>query len=257
MEKFEMALMTSGEVREAIAKGRDVVVWPIGATEQHGPYLALGTDFLGAQAVARRTAELAGGLLAPTLPFGMSANHVSFPGAMVLTPTTFTHVIRDICLGFLRDGFRLVLVVNGHGGNGPCIDSGLWEAKIAAPRQALLMYVSYWEALKDDYHELAGVPKGSMSFRTFWAHAGIMEASMVRATDERGFDPAKAAPADMGKAQLADDSFIKTVVNIETKSPTGAFGDPTRADAEMGKKIIERAAQLVARELARVSEVFG
>ena len=54
---YEMSEMTSSEFRDA-ASTIEIALVPVGATEQHGPYLALATDYVVAhrlaQAIARR-----------------------------------------------------------------------------------------------------------------------------------------------------------------------------------------------------------
>ena len=51
-----------------------LVVWPVGALEQHGPHLPVGTDYLTVETLGRRSAQQASGripvFVAPPLPFG-------------------------------------------------------------------------------------------------------------------------------------------------------------------------------------------
>jgi creatinine amidohydrolase len=76
--------ITRAESRQIAAE--TLVIWPVGALEQHGPHLPVGTDYLTVEALARRAAEKAGAtipvLVAPTLPFGSSQHHLPFGGTM-------------------------------------------------------------------------------------------------------------------------------------------------------------------------------
>jgi creatinine amidohydrolase len=51
-----------------------LIVLPVGATEQHGPHLATGTDTFAVEHISRAAAELASEngsiIVAPTLPIG-------------------------------------------------------------------------------------------------------------------------------------------------------------------------------------------
>ncbi|MGH3587728.1 MAG: creatininase family protein, partial [Pseudonocardia sp.] len=77
-----------------------LVVLPVGATEQHGPHLATGTDALVVDAVARAAVAAAGTdrdlVLAPTLPFGASDHHLPFGGTLSLRVETMTEVVLDL-----------------------------------------------------------------------------------------------------------------------------------------------------------------
>lgn len=102
---------------EEYLKEKDLLLIPIGSTEQHGPTGIIGTDFVTAQAISEEVAgkyELA---VAPPICYGMARHHLGFPGSASLAPSTFIMVIRDIVDSFARNGFRKFVFVNGHGGN--------------------------------------------------------------------------------------------------------------------------------------------
>jgi len=98
-----------------------LVVLPVGATEQHGPHLATGTDTFAVEHITRAAAALASDsgsiIVAPTLPFGSSDHHLAFGATMSIGTQTYYAVIRDLVASLITDGFRKILVVNGHGGN--------------------------------------------------------------------------------------------------------------------------------------------
>lgn len=73
--------LTTNEFAEIQAEV-DVALIPVGATEQHGPNLAMGVDWRIAAAVAQRVAEKLSPtvVVSPPLPFGLSAHHMAFPG---------------------------------------------------------------------------------------------------------------------------------------------------------------------------------
>jgi creatinine amidohydrolase len=99
--------------------GRAVLVLPLGATEQHGPHMAVSTD----TDIVSRIAELVEAtlpeevLLCPALPFGSSDHHLSFGGTISINPELYVQVIVDIVRSFLQNGFRRIVLLNGHGGN--------------------------------------------------------------------------------------------------------------------------------------------
>src|SRR4051812_9435761 len=77
-----------------------LAVIPIGATEQHGPHLPVGTDFLCAERIARAAAEQAQAdipvLVTPPLPFGSSHHHLPFGGTMSLPTELYYRVLMEL-----------------------------------------------------------------------------------------------------------------------------------------------------------------
>ncbi len=96
----------------------DRVVLPIGSTEQHA-WLSLATDSLLAERVAVEACAPLGVPVYPVLPYGITPSFRSYPGTVTLRVTTLLTVVGDILDSLAGDGFRRILVVNGHGGNSP------------------------------------------------------------------------------------------------------------------------------------------
>jgi creatinine amidohydrolase len=92
----------------------DIIIWPIGATEQHGPAGALGVDSFVANALAEDAARQAGVLCVPPMWYGDSAHHLKFPGTLSLRTETLMAVIKDVCHSLAGHGFRKLLLINGN-----------------------------------------------------------------------------------------------------------------------------------------------
>jgi mycofactocin precursor peptide peptidase len=118
-----LAEMTWLAVADAIAAGATTVILPLGATEQHGPHLPLGTDTFRAVALADRLAEaLPDTLVAPALPIGCSDEHQGFAGLLSLDQTTLASVIVDCARRMAGWGADRLLLLSAHGGNGDALD---------------------------------------------------------------------------------------------------------------------------------------
>jgi creatinine amidohydrolase len=89
--------MTSPEV-EAFLKTHHTVIVPVGAVEQHGPHLALLTDVLIPQEVARRAAPTLGALVAPPINYALSYPHTGFTGLVQIRIPTFMALIEDVAV---------------------------------------------------------------------------------------------------------------------------------------------------------------
>lgn len=128
-----------------------LVLLPIGATEQHGPYLPTGTDHLLAAEVTRRAAERAAVdlstdlVITPTLPVGASDHHLPFGGTLSITPATLVTVLTEILASIAASGGRRVLLVNGHGGNvGGCEAAA--AAAVTGNPDLMVGHLDYWAA---------------------------------------------------------------------------------------------------------------
>ena len=103
------------DVEEYLQKD-DRLILIIGATEQHG-YLSLASDNRIPQALADAASQKTGVLIAPPLNFGSSPYFLDYPGTFSLRISTLLDAIEDLVRSAQRQGFRRILLLNGHGGN--------------------------------------------------------------------------------------------------------------------------------------------
>ena len=96
----------------------DRAVVPLGSTEQHA-YLSLATDNILAERVAIEAAEPLGVPVFPAIAYGITPNFTAYPGTVSLRVETLIAVMRDVLDRLAHQGFRRIVVVNGHGGNAP------------------------------------------------------------------------------------------------------------------------------------------
>jgi len=102
---------------EVLERKPDIAIVPIGSLEQHGPHLPISTDTLIVERVSEELAERLNAFLMPCLPYSSSIEHKGFAGTVWLSPETLALVIKDIVKSLLSQGFEIVVLVNGHGGN--------------------------------------------------------------------------------------------------------------------------------------------
>jgi creatinine amidohydrolase len=102
---------------KAYLEHRDMVIIPLGSTEQHGPHLPLGSDSYEALGMSRRISERTGVVVAPVLTVGYSVYHTGFPGSLSLSPRTMEQALFEVVESLIGHGFRRILFFNYHGGN--------------------------------------------------------------------------------------------------------------------------------------------
>ena len=93
-------------------------VLPIGSTEQHG-YLSLCVDAILAEQVAVEAAQALDVPVFPVVNYGFTPSFVDYPGTVTLRLSTLCALVCDVLDSITRAGFRQIVIVNGHGGNGP------------------------------------------------------------------------------------------------------------------------------------------
>ena len=111
--------MTWTEIEALLTRTR-VAVIAVGAVEQHGPHLPMGTDTIIPLVAAERAleglrAEGIDALLCAPIPFGMSQHHLPYPGSIALRSETLIALIYDVGRSLVDQGFDRLLLIAGHG----------------------------------------------------------------------------------------------------------------------------------------------
>lgn len=96
----------------------DRAILPLGSTEQHAQ-LSLSVDSILSERVATEAAEPLGIPVFPVVAYGLTPYFMAYPGSISLRTETYIRLVRDILDGMRAQGFRRILIVNGHGGNQP------------------------------------------------------------------------------------------------------------------------------------------
>jgi mycofactocin precursor peptide peptidase len=199
---------------EVEAGPRRLLVVPLGSLEQHGPHLPMDTDTRIAWAVAARAcAGRAGVGLAPPVAIGASGEHADFPGTLSIGTAGLSLVLVELGRHASLH-WPAMLLVNGHGGNGPAITDAVLR-------------------LRDEGREChvwhAGLPGGD-------AHAGRTETSMMLALTPSEVLLDRAAAGDTRPiAELLPELRAQGVRKV---SPNGVLGDPAGASAVEGEKLL-------------------
>ena len=105
------------QVEQYLSKD-DRAILPLGSTEQHAQ-LSLSVDSILSERVAIEAAEPLGIPVFPVVAYGLTPYFMAYPGSISLRTETYIRLVRDILDGMRAQGFRRILIVNGHGGNQP------------------------------------------------------------------------------------------------------------------------------------------
>lgn len=195
--------LTWPEAKQRFAAGAAVIV-PIGAAAKaHGPHLPLKTDALTARALAQGVIERLPVVAAPVVGFGYYPAFTGFAGSQHLSVETFTAVVQELIGNFRTQGVQRIALLN----TGVSTETPLDELARNAGDLLVLHLRSLGQAAESLIDDRTG------------GHADERETSVVLALEPRA--------VRMDRLKL-DGSF-------ET---TGATGDPTRATAFKGERLM-------------------
>lgn len=200
------------------------LIFPVGALEQHGPHLPLGTNTFIAERLARDLSEDLGILLAPSLPFGVSLHgRGRFAGTATLRRKTLHRAVNELLASWEDHGVSEIIVLTAYRYE-PHLDALL----MALTEDSLTTVIDLYAIDVSDL--LEGSPEAE--------HGGELETSLML----------HLAPDRVRKDQIAD--FVPEEEDprryIRGRMPTppagsqGAVGRPTRASAEKGLRLYER-----------------
>lgn len=245
--------MKAQELR-ALAEQNAVVILPVASIEQHGPHLPTMVDTRLGQEIAHRAARKAydtrSVVVTPVVWHGLSEHHMPFGGTLTLTHETFRAVLRDLVIAITRHGFRDILISNSHGGN--IIACQQFIDEMAPQIDATLVFACYPMEAAEEY-------KGILEDQEAMQHACEAETSMMMALEGELVDDTELGEIAQnaggpkflkaGKAGYRWRPFAHVTAN-------GLAGDPSRASAEKGERLIEAGAEAIA-ALIRDAETWA
>ncbi len=129
MLQYKWENLTAGEFDEAIEKSGGLCILPMGCMERHGEHLGSGCDSIQARTIANAAAEKEYAVVFPaTMWLGdvmgvhaLSGDDLEAPykkrGYIAPSPRLLFDVLEELCEEIHRNGFRKILILNGHGGN--------------------------------------------------------------------------------------------------------------------------------------------
>ncbi|MFM7314866.1 MAG: creatininase family protein [Cyanobium sp.] len=230
------------EVQHAASRRGSTVLWPWGATEQHGPHLPLNTDALFADRVA--TAVVA--RLDPALPLwrlpvqglGFSPEHLGFPGTLSLPAEVLIPLLVSVGGQLASTGFERLVLLNAHGGQIALLEVAARQLRVRHPRLAVLPCF-LWRG-PEGIAELIPEPE-----RRAGLHAGLAETSLMLHLEpactrpSRPLDgPAGQPPEGWSLEGAAPCSWLTAEL-----SGSGVIGSAEGATSALGEQVFDRLVQ--------------
>jgi creatinine amidohydrolase len=234
--------LTSDTIPNLVKK---VVVVPIGSLEQHGHHLPMLTDsFIGVE-IANRVQQGLGddAIFLPFLWVGASDHHLGLPGTISLHNDTYTQMISDILESLITHGFRKILLLNSHGGNGGPAGNAIFNVQMKhREKRDLWLVMASWFQIASA--QIAAIPSLEQKHVT---HACELETSIILhlRPDLVKMQAARGAnilfESSFWSADSSGASRVSVMRPFEQTSRTGALGHPETATPEKGEELLATA----------------
>ncbi len=232
-------------------KTSDMVMIPLGSTEQHGKHMPLGTDYYEAFGMCEMISKRTGVVVAPVLFVGYSEYHSGFPGTLSLKPETMEQVLFESAKMLMKYGFRRFMFFNYHGGNN-------------IVQQKIIHRINHTTEATAIAIGIGGSVQKSDNGEFFDWHAGKSETSimlylkpelvkMERAEKpEIRMTPQVQQLFELSKQYPELSAVASSMLGVPTETKKGgashelssngvwSFSDPKSATKEMGQKKVEK-----------------
>ncbi|ADE10335.1 creatininase family protein [Sideroxydans lithotrophicus] len=233
--------LTWSEIPAALAAVNHAAILPVGATEQHGPHLGCGVDFVIAEELCLAVSEKTRVPVLPTLPYGSSLGHSKrWPGTISLQPITLIEVVKQIGDWAYHSGVRRLFIVNAHVTNVAPLRCAL---EMLRAEHDDMMVASIGSATLSDR-----VRKFHFADAADW-HANDAETSLMLAIAPALVRPELCAEAD--DMDRTGGCIFPHPVN--RTSLNGVTGKPSQASADKGRSgfdwMVEDLSALIAKGL--------
>jgi len=237
--------MTGYKAQERLKKN-DLIIIPVGSTENHGPNACSGEDTFLVTRMAEQVAKATGCTVAEPIWYGSHPfHHLGMPGTVMVPEEDLAAYLRAVIAGFWNTGFRKQIFLNGHAQD-YVIPLAIHQFAKKYQVPAIIVNVNWWFVIPEHIRDKAhGGP-----FETPFIHADEVETSFSQALFPEMIDqkhamatkPMKIFPEGhidkSGNAYSLPIPFWQQIgaSAIEVVStPEGIVGDATLADPEKAK----------------------
>ena len=187
------------EFRELVPAKVKTVIVTVGTLEPHG-VINNGADNTAPIAIAKEVAGDANALIAPHISYGVTGSMSPYPGAVHVSEDAFRGYVRAVLEGMVKNGFRNIIILNGHGGPQTAILQQLAN-EIALQHKVNTLVVQWWALVSDITMEV---------FKEDGGHAGINETAFIQAINPKLVHKERYTGKEMSKPNPAPGAWSAT-----------------------------------------------
>src|SRR5262245_15852314 len=223
-----------------IDKERAILLLPLGSCEQHGQHLPVFTDTIIISRIAEELEKRFPNLivLTPTVWVGSSSSHLRFPGVVSVDALFYAKYLINICNNYIRDGFKRIFLLNGHGGNIAPARVSLRMIKDEHP-DIQVVFSSYWDLAQASIQSIRESGPGGIG------HACELETSLMLFLEpelvqmEKAKNGGRVRESKYIGCDIYDPSRVLVAFDHDELNPLGVHGEPEIASKEKGVRFFD------------------
>jgi creatinine amidohydrolase len=161
------------EFKQLVPAKIKTVILTVGTLEAHG-FINNGADNTVPVGIANAIAADVNALIAPHIPYGITDILAPYPGSLYIPEQPFRDYVRAVVIGLVNNGFKNIIILNGHGPQVGVIQSVAQEISLQYKVNTLV--INWWILTTDITKEVFGEDGG---------HATNNETAMVQAINPK------------------------------------------------------------------------
>ena len=172
IQERDMARLNWMEFKESVPSKVQTVLLPLGTLEPHG-VTANGADILAPVAIAKAIAPRLNAFIAPVVPYGITGGMDAYAGAFTVPEEAYRPYVRAVLTGLARQGFRNIILLNGHGGGQTAVLNDIAQS-VGRELRVRTLVINWWSLATDVTISTFGYDGG---------HAAENETAFMQAID--------------------------------------------------------------------------
>lgn len=242
--------LTASDWELALEKSNYTCILPIGILEKHGPQAPIGSDLIRVRELSARATKKEYAVVFPDYFYGQINEAKHQYGTFSLPSKLAMEMLEATCQEIGRNGFKRIIIVNGHGGN-PQMIRYFIQNQLENKRDYAVYFFDP-KTPKDIAEKAAKLRKSDPSFDM---HGGENETSILlhlrpdlvkldRSSSESG--------ANQNQLQLSEDLY--TAIWWYAFFPNHYAGQAEVSSAELGKLIVDSKIESLVNAIKAVKE---
>lgn len=241
--------LTASEWPKAMALSDSTCILPFGVLEKHGPHGPIGSDLIKVREFSAMATKKEYAVVFPDYFYGQINEAKQQPGTFALPARVVWDMLEATCDEIARNGFRKIIIVNGHGGN-PNLITYFLQTRLEKKRNYALFF--FQPSMDSTFRKnMLAARKSDISYDQ---HGGESETSMLLYIKP-----------DVVKMDSANNQSGKPLKRLQIKNaytpiwwfadyPNHYAGEGSKATKELGKMLVDQYVDNLAATIKAIKE---